>query len=98
MRILLVGEGAIAAKHMAALGRIDEAEVVGLVGGNPEDTAAFAAEHGITDHTVDLDQALARPDVDAVILTTPTPLHARQAIAAMEAGKHVLVEIPMADN
>jgi 2-hydroxy-4-carboxymuconate semialdehyde hemiacetal dehydrogenase len=98
MRILLAGEGAIAAKHMAALDRIEDAEVVGLVGGNADDTAAFAAEHGITDHTLDLDQALARSDVDAVILTTPTPLHARQAVATMEAGKHVLVEIPMADN
>ncbi|HEV7759554.1 MAG TPA: Gfo/Idh/MocA family oxidoreductase [Acidimicrobiales bacterium] len=98
MRIVLAGEGAIAGKHIAALGRIDDAEVVGLVGGNPDDTAAFAAEHGIGWHTLDLDEALARPEVDAVILTTPTPLHAAQAIAALEAGKHVLVEIPMADN
>jgi len=98
MRILLAGEGAIAAKHVAALDRIEEAEVVVLVGGNAGDTAAFAAEHGIADHTLDLAEALARPDVDAVILATPTPLHARQAVAALEAGKHVLVEIPMADN
>jgi 2-hydroxy-4-carboxymuconate semialdehyde hemiacetal dehydrogenase len=98
MRIVVAGEGAIAGKHMAALGRIDDAEVVGLVGGNPDDTAAFAAEHGIAWHTLDLVEALARPDVDAVVLTTPTPLHARQTIAALEAGKHVLVEIPMADN
>jgi 2-hydroxy-4-carboxymuconate semialdehyde hemiacetal dehydrogenase len=98
MRIVIAGEGAIAGKHMAALGRIDDAEVVGLVGGNPEDTAAFAAEHRIAMHTLDLDAALARSAVDAVILTTPTALHARQAIAAMEAGKHVLVEIPMAGS
>jgi len=98
MRIVVAGEGAIAGKHLAALGRIDDAEVVGLVGGNADDTAAFAAEHGIPWHTLDLDEALARPDADAVILTTPTPLHARQAIAALEAGKHVLVEIPMADS
>jgi 2-hydroxy-4-carboxymuconate semialdehyde hemiacetal dehydrogenase len=98
MRIVLAGEGAIAGKHVAALDRIDGAEVVGLVGGNPDDTAAFAAEHGIADHGLDLDAALARADVDAVILTTPTPLHAPQAVAVLEAGKHVLVEIPMADN
>jgi 2-hydroxy-4-carboxymuconate semialdehyde hemiacetal dehydrogenase len=106
MRIVLAGEGAIAGKHAAALARMSraggnagiDAEVVGLVGGNADDTAAFAAEHGIGWHTLDLGAALARSDVDAVILTTPTPLHARQAIAAMEAGKHVLVEIPMADN
>jgi 2-hydroxy-4-carboxymuconate semialdehyde hemiacetal dehydrogenase len=98
MRIVVAGEGAIAGKHLTALGRIDDAEVVGLVGGDPGDTEAFAAEHGIAWHSLDLDAALVRPDVDAVILTTPTPLHARQTIAALEAGKHVLVEIPMADN
>jgi 2-hydroxy-4-carboxymuconate semialdehyde hemiacetal dehydrogenase len=110
MRIVLAGEGAIAGKHVAALGRIAGAgagvsagaaagvEVVGLVGGDPDATAAFAAEHGIGWHTLDLDEALARSDVDAVVLTTPTPLHAAQAIAVLEAGKHVLVEIPMADN
>ena len=98
MKVALAGEGAIARKHMVALGSIDDVEVVSLVGGNPDDTAAFAAEHGIARHGLDLAAELARPDVDAVILTTPTPLHARQAIAVMEAGKHVLVEIPMADN
>jgi 2-hydroxy-4-carboxymuconate semialdehyde hemiacetal dehydrogenase len=98
MRVALAGEGAIARKHMVALGAADDVEVVALVGGDPDDTAAFAAEHGIARHGLDLADELARPDVDAVILTTPTPLHARQAIAVMEAGKHVLVEIPMADN
>jgi 2-hydroxy-4-carboxymuconate semialdehyde hemiacetal dehydrogenase len=98
MRVALAGEGAIAGRHATALGRIDGAEVVGLVGGHPADTAAFADEHYIGWHTLDLGEALARSDVDAVILATPTPLHAAQAIAVMEAGKHVLVEIPMADN
>jgi 2-hydroxy-4-carboxymuconate semialdehyde hemiacetal dehydrogenase len=98
MRVALAGEGFIARKHMDALAATDGVEVVALVGGNPDDTAAFAAEHGISRHTLDLADELARTDVDAVVLTTPTPLHARQAIAVMEAGKHVLVEIPMADN
>jgi 2-hydroxy-4-carboxymuconate semialdehyde hemiacetal dehydrogenase len=98
MQVVLAGEGAIARKHVAALRRIDEVEMVGVVGGNPADTAAFAAEHDIAHHTLDLADALARPDVDAVVLTTPTQLHASQAIRVMEAGKHVLVEIPMADN
>jgi 2-hydroxy-4-carboxymuconate semialdehyde hemiacetal dehydrogenase len=94
------GGGAPAGRHAQALARIAEAEVVGLVGGNPADTAAFAEEHGIAWHTLDLDEALASDEVDAdaVILATPTQLHAQQAIAVMEAGKHVLVEIPMADN
>lgn len=98
MKIVLAGEGAIARKHMAGLQRIDGVEVVSLAGGNADDTAAFAEEFGIPHHTTDLAEALAQPDVDAAILTTPTQLHASQAIQVMEAGKHVLVEIPMADN
>lgn len=98
MRIILAGEGAIARKHLAALDRIDGAEVVSLVGGDAADTAELAGEAGIDHHTLDLAEALERPDADAAILATPTPLHASQAIEVMEAGKHVLIEIPMADN
>jgi len=98
MHVCIAGEGAIARKHLNALARIDGVEVVGLAGGNAVDTEALATEHHIPFWTLDLDQAMRRPDVDAVILTTPTQLHARQAIAAMEAGKHVLIEIPMADS
>lgn len=98
MRLVLAGEGAIARKHIAALRRIDTVDVVGLVGGDASDTTNFATEFGISYHTLDLTDALTRPDVDAVVLTTPTQLHAAQAIQVMEAGKHVLVEIPMADN
>jgi 2-hydroxy-4-carboxymuconate semialdehyde hemiacetal dehydrogenase len=98
VKVVLVGEGAIAARHVRALSRVDGAALVGLVGGDAEATAAFAAEHGIARHGLDLAAELDRPDVDAVILASPTPLHAAQAQAVMEAGKHVLVEIPMADN
>ena len=69
-----------------------------LTGGTPSDTAAFAAEFRIPHHTGDLAESLAQPGVDAVVLTTPTQMHAAQAIQAMEAGKHVLIEIPMADS
>src|SRR4051812_9627441 len=98
MKIMMVGEGAIARKHASALARIDGAEITHLVGAKPDDTAAFAAEFGITSTGSDLTEALAAPGTDAVILTTPTQLHAAQAIQVMEAGKHVLVEIPMADS
>lgn len=98
MKIVLAGEGAIARKHIAGLRRIDDVEVVSVAGGNPDDTAAFAAEFSIPHHTGDLAESLAQPGVDAAILTTPTQLHASQAIQVMEAGKHVLVEIPMADT
>jgi 2-hydroxy-4-carboxymuconate semialdehyde hemiacetal dehydrogenase len=97
-RVVLVGEGAIARKHIAALQRIDDVEVVAVVGGDAAATTAFAAEHGIERHGVDLAAALDGHQVDAAILTSPTPLHKAQAVEVMEAGKHVLIEIPMADN
>jgi 2-hydroxy-4-carboxymuconate semialdehyde hemiacetal dehydrogenase len=98
MKIVLAGEGAIARRHITGLQRIGDVEVVSITGGNPADTAAFAAEFGIPHHTGDLAQSLAQPGVDAVVLTTPTQMHAAQAIQTMEAGKHVLIEIPMADS
>jgi 2-hydroxy-4-carboxymuconate semialdehyde hemiacetal dehydrogenase len=98
MGVVIAGEGAIARRHMAALGRIDDVEVVGVAGGDATGTAAFAAEFGIPRHGTDLGDALDDPGVDAAILASPTPLHAAQAIAVMEAGKHVLIEIPMADS
>jgi 2-hydroxy-4-carboxymuconate semialdehyde hemiacetal dehydrogenase len=98
MRICMAGEGAIARKHLDALARIDGVEVSAIVGGNPQDTRRLADERGIAFRTGDLAEALRRADVDAVVLATPTPMHAAQAIQVMEAGKHVLVEIPMADS
>ncbi len=98
MNVVLAGEGAIARKHMAALARIDDVEVVSVAGGDEANTADFAAEFDIPHWTLELDEAFQRPGVEAVILTTPTPLHASQAISALEAGLHTLVEIPMADS
>jgi 2-hydroxy-4-carboxymuconate semialdehyde hemiacetal dehydrogenase len=98
MKIVLAGEGAIARRHIAGLNRIDDVEVVSVVGGNPDDTAAFATEFAIPHHGGDLAEALRIPGIDAVILTTPTQMHAAQAIQVMDAGKHVLIEIPMADS
>jgi len=98
MNIVIAGIGATARKHLDALRNIGGHDVVGVVGREPGSTAVFAADNGIGHHTLDLAEALAQPGVDAAILTTPTQLHAGQTIQAMEAGKHVLVEIPMADN
>jgi 2-hydroxy-4-carboxymuconate semialdehyde hemiacetal dehydrogenase len=98
VKIVLAGEGAIARKHLAGIGRIDGVDVVSLAGGNAGDTEELAAENGIGHWSLDLDECLAQPGIDAAILTTPTQLHAAQAIQVLEAGKHVLVEIPMADN
>ena len=90
--------GAFGMKHLDAISTIDGVRVVSVVGGGPDDIEGFASERGIPHATKDLADSLARPDVEAVILATPTPLHAAQAIQCLEAGKHVLVEIPMADN
>ena len=98
MRICMAGEGAFANKHLDALERIDDVEVVSICGGVLEATRKVAEARSIPHVTQDLDEAMARPGVEAVILATPTPMHAAQAIQVMRAGKHVLVEIPMADS
>lgn len=97
MRLCVAGAaGAFGIKHLDALARIDGVKVTSLVG--PSGLDRLAAERGIGHATTDLDEALARDDVDAVILSTPTGLHADQTIAAMRAGKPVLCEIPIADS
>ncbi len=98
MKIVLAGEGAIAQRHAESMSRIDGIEIVSIAGGNPDDTAIFAAKVGAGHWSVDLERSLAQPGVEAVILATPTQLHAAQAIQALDAGLHVLVEIPMADS
>lgn len=97
-RIALVGAGAFGEKHLAALANIAGAEVVTVVSASREESAKLARAYGIADVSDSYAETLNRDDIDAVILTTPTPMHARQAIQAMNAGKHVEVEIPVADN
>ena len=94
----MVGEGAFANKHLDAIARIDNVEVVSICGGVAAVTQQVAAERGIPYATTILDEALAQEGVEAAILATPTPIHAAQATKVMQAGKHVLIEIPMADN
>lgn len=98
MELCLVGEGAIARKHMAALKRIEGIRVAYLVGGVEESTRKFAEEFEIPEWSTDLSQGLSFPGVDSVLIASSTPLHARQAEAALEADKHVLLEIPMAES
>jgi len=98
IRIALAGAGAFGIKHLDAIKRIDGVEVVSLVGRDLEKTREIAARYAIAHITDDLADSLALPAVDAVILCTPTPLHAAQAIACLHAGKHVQVEIPLADS
>jgi 2-hydroxy-4-carboxymuconate semialdehyde hemiacetal dehydrogenase len=98
VRLALVGAGAAAAQHARVLAATAGADIVTVVGVEREATRGFARDHGIPEWTLALDEVLARPDVHAVILATPTPLHAAQAIRCLEAGKHTLVEIPVADS
>ena len=99
MRVCVAGAmGAFGLKHLDALSNIEDVVVTSVVGTKPDAIAEFAKERGIGHATTDLAESLARDDVDAVILATPTQMHASQSIQCLEAGKHVMVEIPMADN
>jgi len=98
MKICLAGTGAFGMKHFNAIGNIDGVEVASIVGRKIESAEKVAKELGIPHYSADLAESLAQPDIDAVILTTPTQMHAAQAIQCLRAGKHVMVEIPMADT
>jgi 2-hydroxy-4-carboxymuconate semialdehyde hemiacetal dehydrogenase len=98
IKVCLAGAGAFGTKHLDAIRNIDGVEVVSLVGRTLEPTRRVAEKYGIGHVTTDLAESLARDDVDAVILATPTPIHASQALACLSAGKHVQVEIPLADR
>ncbi|MGW3398711.1 Gfo/Idh/MocA family oxidoreductase [Streptomyces hydrogenans] len=98
LRIALAGGGAFGAKHAAALKRIEGVEVAAVVSSSLERAQKFAAEHGIGHAAGSLDEVLAMDDIDAVVLATPTQMHASQTLACLEAGKHVQVEIPLADS
>lgn len=98
MRIALAGAGAFGEKHLDGLKLIDGVEVTSVISRRADQAAAVAAKYGAKHSGTELSEALARDDVDAVILCTPTQMHAEQAIACMNAGKHVQVEIPLADS
>lgn len=98
VRIALAGGGAFGAKHAAALGRIGGVEVTAVVSSGLDRAQQFAKEQGIGRGVASLEEVLAADDVDAVILATPTQLHAGQTQQVLEAGKHVQVEIPLADS
>ena len=98
MRIALAGAGAFGEKHLDGLKNIPGVEIVSIISRIGEQAAATAVKYGAKHSSENLEDALARDDVEAVILCTPTQMHAAQAIACMEAGKHVQVEIPLADS
>jgi 2-hydroxy-4-carboxymuconate semialdehyde hemiacetal dehydrogenase len=98
IKVALAGAGAFGIKHLDGIKNIDGVEVVSLIGREFDKTKEVADKYGIGHVTTDLADSLARPEVDAVILCTPTQMHASQSIACLKAGKHVQVEIPLADS
>ncbi|MEP6970572.1 MAG: Gfo/Idh/MocA family oxidoreductase [Betaproteobacteria bacterium] len=98
IKVALAGAGAFGTKHLDGIKNIDGVEVVSLVGHELDKTRAVAAQYGIGHVSIDLAESLALKEVEAVILCTPTQLHAEQSLACLRAGKHVQVEIPLADS
>lgn len=98
IKVALAGAGAFGIKHLDGIKNIPDVKVVSVVGRELEKTKVVAAKYDIPHVTTNLDEALALSEVDAVILCTPTQMHAAQAQAALKAGKHVQVEIPLADS
>ena len=98
IKVALAGAGAFGIKHLDGIKNIDGVEVVSLGSRDLEKTTEVAARYGIKHVTTELADSLALPEVDAVILCTPTQMHAAQSVACLKAGKHVQVEIPLADT
>jgi 2-hydroxy-4-carboxymuconate semialdehyde hemiacetal dehydrogenase len=99
VRVAVAGAaGAFGMKHLGALAQIEQVQVTSVIGRTRESIEPFARDRNIGHATTDLAETLARDDVDAVILSTPTQMHAAQSIQCLQAGKHVLCEIPMSDS
>jgi 2-hydroxy-4-carboxymuconate semialdehyde hemiacetal dehydrogenase len=98
MKVCLAGHGAFGIKHLEALAKIPGIEVISLTGYNAEAAREVAQQWRIPHWTADLSESLRQPGLDAVILTTPTQIHAAQGELCMRSAKHVTIEIPMADS
>ena len=97
IKVALAGAGAFGIKHLDGIKAIEGVEVVSLISREMDKTQEIAARYGIGHVTTELSDSLALPEVDAVILCTPTQMHASQTLACLKAGKHVQVEIPLCD-
>ena len=96
MRFCISGYGSIASFHRDALLRIPGVEFDSVVGRRIDPAREFAEGCGASLATVHMDEALQRPGLDAVLIASPSEAHFEQAKQALDAGKDVLVEIPMA--
>lgn len=98
IKVALAGAGAFGIKHLDGIKNIDGVEVISLISRDLDKTQEVADKYGIKHVTTDLADSLALKELDAVILCTPTQMHAEQTLACLKAGKHVQVEIPLADS
>ncbi|MEI9811643.1 MAG: Gfo/Idh/MocA family oxidoreductase [Acidobacteriota bacterium] len=98
MKIGVAGQGAFGVKHLEAIQNIPGIEVITLTGGNQAKTEEVAKRFKIPHFTGDLGESLKQPGLEAMILATPTQMHAAQGVQCMQAGKHVQIEIPIADS
>jgi 2-hydroxy-4-carboxymuconate semialdehyde hemiacetal dehydrogenase len=98
IKVALIGAGAFGVKHLDGIKNIEDVEVISVIGRELDKTREVAKQYGIAHAGTDLAESLAIEELDAVILCTPTQMHAEQTIACLKAGKHVQVEIPLADT
>ena len=98
LKVALAGAGAFGLRHLDAVKLIDGVETISLIGREFDKTKEAAAKYGVSHVTTDLADTLKLPGLDAVILATPTQMHAAQALQCLKAGKHVQIEIPLADS
>jgi 2-hydroxy-4-carboxymuconate semialdehyde hemiacetal dehydrogenase len=98
IKVALAGAGAFGIKHLDGIKNIPDVEVISVIGRDLAKTQEVADKYGIKHVTDDLNESLKIQELDAVILCTPTQMHASQSIACLQAGKHVQVEIPLCDE
>lgn len=91
----IIGCGVIADFHVQAISNLKGAHLVGLADQFAEPVARLAKKSGVGFSTTKIDELLARPDIDIVCVTTPSGAHLEPALAAIRAGKHVVVEKPI---
>lgn len=98
IRVGLIGTGFGATVHLPALAYLPETEVVAVCSRQADRALAAAMDYGIPSHVTDYRELIANPGVEAVVVAAPPHLHHGMTLAALEAGKHVLCEKPMARN
>ncbi len=91
----LIGAGAIAGFHARAVAESQGGQVIGVATRRLSSAQDFAKEHGLDFATDDVQALLRQPGLDAVCITTPSALHLEPALAAIRAGKHLMIEKPL---